>query len=142
MVLHKVHVLDGPEGLLRVVLVIGLDIAHPQQSDAGIVAVAVQLVQVRAADHDLVPGYQLRRGGHTGEIHRAFAAAAQLIGSVPQHDQLKGPGIFPGLRRVIGVPLGRGGAGKRLHLPYDRIIQLHQNLISTFLRSKILLTCT
>ena len=59
MVLHKVHVLDGPEGLLRVVLVIGLDIADPQQSDAGIVAVAVQLVQVRAADTISSPGTRL-----------------------------------------------------------------------------------
>ena len=40
-----------------------------------------------------------------------FAAAAQLIGGVPQHDQLKGPGVLPGVRRVIGVPLGRGGVG-------------------------------
>ena len=125
MVLHKVHVLDSPEGLLRVVLVIGLDIAHPQQSDAGIVAVAVQLVQVRAADHDLVPGYQIGRGGHTGEIHRAFAAAAQLIGGVPQHDQLESAGVLPGVGRVVGVFLGRGGADQLLHTADDGIIEFH-----------------
>ena len=43
----------------------------------------------------------------------------------------------------IGGPPGRGGTARQLlHLADDRIIQLHQNLMSTFFRSKILFTCT
>ena len=142
MVFHEVHVLDGPEGLLRVVLVVGLDVPHPKQGDAGVGAVTPKLREVGAENQNFVLLHQLGAGGDADEIHGGLAAAAQLIGGVPQHYQLKGAGVLPGPLGVIGAAPGGGGAGQLLHLADDRIIQLHQNLMSTFFRSKILFTCT
>ena len=126
-VLDEVHVLDGPEGLLRVFHVVALDIAHPQQRDAGVGSGGLQLAQVRAVDHDLVLGHQLRRGGHAGEIHGGLVVAAQLVGGVPQHHQLEFAGILPCAPRCVVIAPGRGGADVLLHSPDNGVKQFHRS---------------
>ena len=125
MVLDEVHVLDGAERLLRVLLIVGLDVAHPQQRDAGVGAVALQFVQIGAVDQDLVLGDQSGGGGDTGEVDGGLVAAAQLEGGITQHHQLKGAGILPCIGRVVVKAPGCGGAGQLLHAADDGVVKLH-----------------
>ena len=124
-VLDEVHVLNGAERLLRVLLVVGFDIAHPQQRDAGVGAVALQLAQIGAEDQDLVLGDQGRGGGDAGEVDGGLIAAAQFKGGVPQHHQLKGTGILPCVGRVVVKAPGCGGAGQPLHTADHGVVEFH-----------------
>ena len=110
VVLHKVDILNGAEGLFRIVRIVALNVAHLNQRNSGKACVGFQLAQIGTVHQNLVTGHQRRVGGNAGEADAWLAAAAQLICRVPEHDEFKIPGFCPTGVGAAGKAPGNGGA--------------------------------
>ena len=122
MVLGKLDILERAVDLL----VVALEHADAQQHDAGEVAVAADLLQVRAVEQDLILVHKLARGGEEHVIRRAFSGGAELESRVLLQYQLAVADVLPFLAGAVGPDL-RFAVFKQLPcFPEKRVEQFHR----------------
>ena len=129
VILGKLDILERAIDLF----VVTVEHADTQQHDARKVTVAVDVLQIRAVEQDLVLAHQLGRRREEHIVCRALAGSAELVRRVLLEDELAVCKLLADVVRLILPGRRLSLFQKRRGIVEQRIIQLHLEYLVYFL---------